>query len=594
MSKSDQNSFFTSRVYLVTACIVLICMAALLRFSHLGAMDFGIDEILHVYAAQELIQGKPPVLPSGFEYDRSLPFSYLVAMAGFYGGFNELALRVPSAILGTLVVFFVYWLTTRWYSAFAGLVAAFLTTFSPMEIAHSREVRMYMLFQLLYLLTVFFFYEGFETISPKNLEKSKPSAIKRWIEAYQIRPMFLLCSAGTFLIAWKIHTLIFPAISGFLLYIFMMGVVTIFIRAPHNLVRKKYIGTCLLLLLGASAASLLLPSAVEELTAVIDGPLAWGQENADNWSYYRWLLLDEYPIVFGGLTILLLCCLLKNSKVGLFLCCTLLLPLLLHSLILPMKSYRYIMYIFPLIYMAAGVGIAQLLTALWTSGHSFNNQRYVPKHLWHLLWSGALCLAVLGVLINMPWFMRTVKDYANDYQSPHVTDVQHHRWKNAMQYISEHQRDEDVIVSGYPLLSRHYGATHPLYFMNNVYLLNNEQGNQTNEQGELIDYTFGAPVLKNLEDLKRILNSHKSGWVMTYKWRQDRFWNNPDIASPTLGMFSHEVLCYIEDHLERQSIPNAPDMALWRWSSGVIPKNGRKIPEIGKPCRMASSSKRCC
>jgi len=567
MSDSDQKKISTSRVYWGVTCIVLIGIAALLRFSHLGAKDFGIDEILHVYAAQELIQGKPPLLPSGFEYHRSLPFSYLVALAGIFGGFNEFALRVPSAILGALVVFFVYWLTTRWYSAFAGLVAAFFTTFSPMEIAHSREVRMYMLFQLLYLLTLFFFYEGFETTSPKSLESSKPSAIKRWINIYQIRPMFLLCSAGTFLIAWKIHKLIFPAISGILLYIFMMSIVTLFTRATHDLIRKKYIGICLLLLVGACAGSLLLPDAFEELMGVIHGPLAWGQENADNWSYYRWQLLDEYPIVFGGLTILLLCCLLKNRKVGLFVCCTLLLPLLLHSLILPMKSYRYIMYLLPLMYMAAGVGIAQLLTVLWTSGNSFNTQRYVPTNLWHLLLSGVLGIAVLGVLTNMPWFMRTVKDYANDYQSPHVTDVQHHRWKNAMQYISEHQRDDDVIVSGYPLLSRHYGATQPLYFMNNAYLLNNEEGNQKNEQGELIDYTFGAPVLKNLEDLKRILNSHKSGWVMTYKWRQDRFWNNPDIPSTTLGTFTPQVIRYIEDHLERQSIPNAPDIALWRWNS---------------------------
>ncbi len=546
---------------------MVVCISAIFRFSHLGDKDFGIDEILHVYVAQELLKGHPPLLPSGYAYERSLSYSYLVAVAGYVGGLSEFALRVPSAVLGVVVVFFVYWLTQRWYSAFAGLIAAFFTAFAPIEIAHSREVRMYMLFQWLFLLTVFFFYEGFETGPPSGAKNSTQSTVRRWSEAFQIRPLFLLMAGGCFLLAWNVHPLILPSISGLLVYVLAMGGIGMCMKSIHAPIRQKYIGSCLVLLVGVIVGSLLFPDKVTRLMAVTQEPLAWGQGNADNWSYYRWILLDEYPIVFGSLTVLLISCLLKNSKIGLFVSCTFLLPFLLHSVVFPMKSYRYILHVMPLMYMAAGVGVACLLVWLWEKGNMLNEQKNIPEKLWSLFVAGVLSVSVLGILINMPWFMRTIKDYRTNFQAPHVSDVQHHNWKIAVKYIMEHQSKGDVIVSGYPLLSRHYGATQPLYFMNNAYLLTNEQRNLKNEQGRLIDYTFGAPVLKNLDDLKQALKTHSSGWVMAYQWRKDRFWTHADDQSAPLGTFPREVIRYFEENFEAQVIPHAPYMSVWRWNS---------------------------
>ena len=322
-------------------------------------------------------------------------------------------------------------------------------------------------------------------------------------------------------------------------------------------------------MLGALAGSFLFPHTIAKLTAVMYAPLTWGQEHADNWNYYRWLLLDEYPIIFGCLSILLLSCLLKNTKNGLFLCCALLIPFFLHSVILPMKTYRYIMYLLPLMFMAAGVGVATIFQYVWTASKQLNIHGYVSHRNMAVFVSGVLALVMMGTLINMPWFLRTLKDYTTDFQSPHVTDVQHHHWNHAVHYISEHSAEGDVIVSGYPLLTRHYGATQPLYFMNTTYLPHNIQRNFRNEQGELIDYTFGAPVLSSLDDLQRIMKSHRSGWIMTYKWRNERYWNNPDHATSISGTFPDDVLQYMEDNLELQEIPNAPDMALWRWNAEI-------------------------
>ncbi|WP_447968776.1 glycosyltransferase family 39 protein [Nitrospira sp. M1] len=561
-----ENKSPASKPYwVVGSLILLLCLAAMFRLSHLGDKDFGIDEILHVYAAQELLKGNPPLLPSGYAYERSLPYTYLVALTGLFGGFTELTLRIPSAILGVLVVFFVYWMTQRWFSVEAGLAAAFFTAFSPMEIAHSREVRMYMLFQLLFLLIVFFFYEGFETSSLKNGRGARLSAVGKWTDACQVRPLLLFYAGLAFLLALGVHTLILPAMSGFVVYVLVMGVLGVVCRSIDLPVRQKYIGVSLLIILGGIVGSLLFPSIPAKLVAMTQEPLAWGQENADNWSYYRWLLLDEYPLIFGGIAILFLYCFLQNNRVGLLIACAFLLPFVLHSLILPMKSYRYLLYALPFMYIAAGVGFVGLMQSLWSAGKALNKAEHVPSMLWNVMAFTVLVATVLGVLINMPWFMRTVKDFSQGFDSPHVADVQHHNWKTAVQYIEAHAVGGDVTVSGYPLLSRHYGATQPLYFMNNSYLRTNIKRDLKNEQGQLIDYTFGAPVLQNLEDLKQVMKTHTSGWVMTYRWRKDRFWNYTDLDGTALGTFPTDVLRYIEAHLEPQSIPSAPYIVLWRW-----------------------------
>ena len=557
---------FSQGYYLPLMCIIVLCVASIFRFSHLGDKDFGFDEILHVYAAQELIQGNPPVLPSGYVYDRSISFSYLVGLAGFVGGFNEFALRVPSAIVGVLVVLLVYWLSARWFSSSAGIVAAVLTTFSPIEVALSREVRMYTVFQLLFLLIIFLFYEGFEAFSRQRVEKEKLSHLGRWIVDLQIRPLYLLFAGLIFLLAWEIHKLAQPGISGVLVYILVMGGVAILARKLDGSLRMKYIGVCCSLVAGAVAFSILFPEKIEEFNATMNAVSPWYQERSVNWNYYRWQLIDEYPIVFGSLTISLLVCFIKNLKLSLFLSLSLFVPIILHSLIFPQKSYRYIHHVLPIMYIIAGVGFGELFAYLWSAGLKLYTQVAVPKKIWGTFLVGVMGLAIVGMLVNMPWFMRTVKDFSTNFRSPHFADVQHHRWAKVMQYISQHEIPGDVIISSYPLLCSHYGAKQPLYFMNDAYLSNNIEANIRNEQGDLLDYTLGVIVLENLEAFKAIEKNNPSGWLVTYRWREEGYWRHANRPLPVLGSFPNEVLSYLQENYTLEPVPDAPDMAVWRWN----------------------------
>ncbi|MGB0909845.1 MAG: glycosyltransferase family 39 protein [Nitrospirales bacterium] len=565
MTRSIENNDHTSKLICLGLCLVLVCMAAVLRFSHLGDADFGLDEIFHVYAGQELAKGNPPLLPSGFLYDRGLPYSYLVALAGFLGEFDEFTLRVPSVVCGILVVFFVYWITARWFSAPAGLVAAFLTTFSPIEVALSREVRMYTVFQLLFLLMLFFFYEGYEPSSIKA-DRSRWPRFQSWCAIYKIRPFFLLLAGITFLLAWQVHKLVQPGVSGIIAYVLALAGIAFVIQKLESPIKQKYIASGAIVIAGVVVAIVLFPEKLSGLIAMTQSTPHFYQERADNWSYYRWELLDEYPMVFGSLTLSLLVCLVKNQKVGLFLSFCFLVPFILHSVILPWKAYRYIFHTLPLMYMVVGVGFTACFSLLWSEGCKLNVDEHVPRMIWHALVVGILCAATLGMLINMPWFMRTIKDYSNDFQTPHFVDVQHHKWKNAMSYIAQHQREGDVLISSYPILTGYYGAKQTQYTLNEVTLRLNRKANLTNDRGNLIDYTFGAEVLQDLEELKKVIMNNPSGWVITYLWRGERYWNHPDRPIPLTGTFPDEVMRYLEANLDRDMIPGSPAIAVWHWS----------------------------
>ena len=125
MSRFSEDKNDHGQLLWMALCLIVLFMAATLRISHLGDADYGLDEIFHVYVSQELLKGNPPVLPSGYHYERGLPYSWVVATARYVGGFNEVALRMPSVVFGLFVIVLVYWMTSRWFSPLAGIVAAF-------------------------------------------------------------------------------------------------------------------------------------------------------------------------------------------------------------------------------------------------------------------------------------------------------------------------------------------------------------------------------------------------------------------------------------------------------------------------------------
>jgi hypothetical protein len=148
---------------LVKKIVLFLTAAAFsLRLVYLLRSHPFIDEFTTVLAARAILERGLPVLPSGLFYEHGLLFTYLdspfVALAAEKGLFAMA--RLPSVLIGTVTVPFLYAVGRRWLSPMVGLVAAALLALSPEGMVWGGRARMYALAQFLVLLVAYLVYEG--------------------------------------------------------------------------------------------------------------------------------------------------------------------------------------------------------------------------------------------------------------------------------------------------------------------------------------------------------------------------------------------------------------------------------------------------
>ena len=142
--------------------VVFVVIGASLRLINLDQPSFWVEEVKHVYSAKSFLENGEFALPSGLEYNRAQPFTFLVAVSFKLFGINEFSARLPSAIFGTLSILLVFFVGKGLFNERVGLIAALFLTFLPWEIGWSRVCRMYTMFQFLFLWGIYVFYKGFE------------------------------------------------------------------------------------------------------------------------------------------------------------------------------------------------------------------------------------------------------------------------------------------------------------------------------------------------------------------------------------------------------------------------------------------------
>ena len=137
------------------AVAALTLLAAVLRFSTLGRQGYWYDEGNTVLIMHPSIGGMLGLLAR----NESTPPLYYV-LAWFWGrvfGWGEVGLRSLSALIGVATVPAVYLAARKLVSARAGVIAAALTTCSPILIWYSQEARAYGLLVLMSALSLLAF-----------------------------------------------------------------------------------------------------------------------------------------------------------------------------------------------------------------------------------------------------------------------------------------------------------------------------------------------------------------------------------------------------------------------------------------------------
>jgi hypothetical protein len=117
-----------------------------------------------VDAVRAIARHGVPRLASGFVYYRAFPLSYAGwAAARLFGNFREPVLRLPVILGGTAAVFLFYLIARRLVSGGTALLAAAIVALSPWEVVYSFFFRFYVFLPLLFLGITYMIYEYLRT-----------------------------------------------------------------------------------------------------------------------------------------------------------------------------------------------------------------------------------------------------------------------------------------------------------------------------------------------------------------------------------------------------------------------------------------------
>ena len=113
---------------LILIPLSIFLILALIRFIH--PLNFWVDEMFHVFAAESMIETGQPMLPSGLPYERSLPTTLLVAASFKLLGISELTGRLPFLVIGVFSIVATYYLVKNTFDRNTALLTVFLLSVS--------------------------------------------------------------------------------------------------------------------------------------------------------------------------------------------------------------------------------------------------------------------------------------------------------------------------------------------------------------------------------------------------------------------------------------------------------------------------------
>jgi hypothetical protein len=125
---------------------LIVAAGAALRFWQLGYAGLHGDEDIMGLAAHGLLEHGVPVLPSDMVYTRALLHTYIIAGSMYLFGDTEWAMRLPSALMGSLVPLLAFAMGRRFLEPKLNLVFAAIMAFLPIMIEISQTARMYVFF----------------------------------------------------------------------------------------------------------------------------------------------------------------------------------------------------------------------------------------------------------------------------------------------------------------------------------------------------------------------------------------------------------------------------------------------------------------
>ena len=494
--------FFSLSLFIILGLIRII----------LFPLNFWVDEMFHVFAAQGLLATGQPLLPSGLFYNRSLITSWIVATSFQIFGISEYAARLPFLLIGAGAILVSYILAKEIFDQRVALVTVLLLAISPWQIYWSTNARMYILLQFVYVLFIYFMY----------------LAWNEGVRHGRINHIRFLSFTGASLVmialAFQLH--------DFGILFVGVGVAFLFLLLWEQILEKVNLGrirntTILFIIVAAGIAILVFLINPFGMLTPKAGPIGM---QLGEWFYI--LFFGRYFPVFGLFAAVALLSFLKRSAgreslllIGFFI------PLLLLSLFLDQKNSRYIFFLFPLLVILASYGIT--VTWDWYQARKTSATSLVVP----------LCIGLL-LLMTVIGLIGAVTDeyHPLPYEDPHP------HWNDAAAYVGSRLESGDVVVSTMPVCTLYYlGKT-------DYWLRQNEYYAFTDEEGIIRDRYTGAIILTDYAMVESEL-SGKNGWLIADR-KLESYFTSPD------------VLSYVGEHMRLVSEGSDDTVRVYRFEKG--------------------------
>ncbi len=472
-----------SEISIILLLFLTIC-GFLLRIYHLGVPSFWIDEAISANAAAAMIKHGTPTFPSGFVYMRAILNTVLIALSFMIFNISEFSARVPSVIFGTLMIPLAYMTGARLGNKRIGLLAAFFITFSVMEIAWSRQARMYQQLQFFYLASLYFSYQfNFNDRSGSN---------------NNLRKMNLALTILFFIGAILSHEFGYLMIPVFISYFMVANFKEIKNRCRDLAIVSHIKGLFIFIII---LIFLILNFIRSNLDFISNFLRNNGIGQVEYFEVYLNILNTELSFFIFLAILGAVLSLRKNRMSGLLLITSFVIPFYILSYHVLLPGTRYLYFIFPILLIFCSYFFDFLFELTKHSGNK-------PAKMASTFIAIVITLLLIIMAFSQHVFIITPEENFDLGVNAPQAD-----FKRAYSYVRENMQNNDVLIDSRPAVSLFYmgRSDYWLAFEANGVGLGIDNLLVNNGSNEVY---ANAVVIKNVDMLKEVVAKNDRGWIV--------------------------------------------------------------------------------
>lgn len=356
-----------------------------------------------------------------------------------------------------------------------------------MEIAWSRQARMYQQLQFFYLASIYFFYEfNFNDNAKKNKNK---------------RNLYLGLTILFFIGAVLSHEFGYVLILVFAPYFLIANFKDIrykkwkdFVEMRYNIVLFIFIMFLIFLFLKLMGSDL--PGVISYISKDIL------LQKVDYFEVYLNILTTEFSVFFYLALFGAILSLKKNRMSGLLLIMSFVIPFYILSYHVLQPGTRYLYFIFPILLIFSSYFFAFLIDL--AQKYSENRSAKIRSTLIALVISSMLMIMAYSPQVFM---IVLGEDFDLGINAPQAD------FKKAYAYVKDNMQSNDVVIDSWPAVSLFYMGKSDYWLAFEAYGIGQGIDGMLVNNGSNEVYA-NALVIKNIDMLKEVVAKNKRGWIV--------------------------------------------------------------------------------